>query len=144
MPFPSRPRPPAPAGGNPALPSGFDAFLRAPVGAGPDGAELSVLSMLARLDRDPWAEAQRLSAMPGAAAARALAEAVAALPDTGQSPAGADAVALRLLPLLGHSAPARRYLPAVLQPRPKRVTVILAGLVGAAMALLILLLDLPR
>lgn len=44
-----------------ALDSRFDPFLYAAVREGTDGAPLTVLSVLARLDIDPWEEAARPS-----------------------------------------------------------------------------------
>lgn len=56
-----------------ALESRFDPFLYAAVREDPDRAPLTVLSILARLDIDPWNEAARLAQLPVEAAARALA-----------------------------------------------------------------------
>lgn len=53
--------------------SELNAFLFAPAGKDEAGQELTVLSVLARLDLDPWAEAGRLANLPRAAAAQALA-----------------------------------------------------------------------
>ncbi|HYD68840.1 hypothetical protein [Azospirillum sp.] len=47
-------------------------FLSAPLWEEKNGSPLSVLSALARLDIDPWAEAARLAALPRDAAASAL------------------------------------------------------------------------
>ena len=58
----------------------LDRFLPATVGIERGGMNLSVLSMLARLDRDPWAEAARLARLPRAAAAASLADAIANMP----------------------------------------------------------------
>lgn len=41
----------------------FDSFLFAPVCDDPNGLQISVLSALARINRDPWKEAARLAAM---------------------------------------------------------------------------------
>jgi hypothetical protein len=60
----------------------FDDFLFARIDEGSDAAPLSVLSMLARLDIDPWEEAAKLARLPRAAAARRLVELIAARPDT--------------------------------------------------------------
>ena len=60
----------------------FDDFLFARIDEGSDAAPLSVLSMLARLDIDPWEEAAKLARLPRAAAARRLVELIAATPDT--------------------------------------------------------------
>ncbi|MDQ2804184.1 MAG: hypothetical protein M3Y41_16470 [Pseudomonadota bacterium] len=48
--------------------SGLDAFLYADVGAELNGSPLTVLSVLARLGNDPWAQAAGWAALPTAAA----------------------------------------------------------------------------
>ncbi|MEN8893421.1 MAG: hypothetical protein ABF255_15800 [Planktotalea arctica] len=55
-------------GQNPA----FERFLRAKVGEDANGTDVSVISMLARLEVDPWAEASDLAAMPDAPARKRL------------------------------------------------------------------------
>ena len=42
----------------------FDDFLFARIDEGSDSTPLSVLSMLARLDMDPWEEAAKLARLP--------------------------------------------------------------------------------
>jgi hypothetical protein len=59
----------------------FDDFLFAPIGEDRNDMPLSVLSALARLDIDPWQEADKLAQLPGQTAARRLASLIAALPD---------------------------------------------------------------
>lgn len=54
-----------------ALESRFGPFLYAAVREDPDGGPLTVLSVLARLDIDPWEEAARLAQL-GRSAMRAL------------------------------------------------------------------------
>ncbi|HYD67114.1 hypothetical protein [Azospirillum sp.] len=75
-------------------------FLSAPLWMEKNGSSLSVLSALARLDIDPWAEAARLAALPRDAAAAALAVILRRLP--AQQPDAPDAVttADRLVKLL--------------------------------------------
>ena len=58
----------------------FDDFLFARIDEGSDATPLSVLSMLARLDRDPWEEAAELARLPRAAAAGRLVDFIAATP----------------------------------------------------------------
>ncbi|MGH7012770.1 MAG: hypothetical protein ACREEL_01210 [Stellaceae bacterium] len=60
--------------------SEFNDFLFAPVGEEEHGP-LTVLSALTRLGVDPWREAARLSGLPRAAAAQALAATMAMLPE---------------------------------------------------------------
>lgn len=65
--------------------SDLGAFLSAPLWEEKNGSSLSVLSALARLDIDPWAEAARLAALPRDAAVSAFAVILRRLPaqDTG-------------------------------------------------------------
>jgi hypothetical protein len=88
--------------------SEFNEFLFAPVGEDENGTELTVLSALARLDIDPWAEAARLSALPRETAGRALAAAIAVLPEGHWTGSDASAIAARLVNRL----PSRGAAPA--------------------------------
>jgi hypothetical protein len=79
------------------LPSAYDDFLYAPVGESTNGALLTVLSVLARQNVDPWEEAADLSRLPRDTAARRLTAMITASP--GQS-SNQAAVADRLIALL--------------------------------------------
>jgi DNA-binding transcriptional LysR family regulator len=79
------------------LPSAYDDFLYAPVGESTNGALLTVLSVLARQNVDPWEEAADLSRLPPDTAARRLTAMITASP--GQS-SNQAAVADRLIALL--------------------------------------------
>jgi hypothetical protein len=59
----------------------FDAFLFAPVGESRNGMVVSVVSALACLDVDPWAEAASLARLPRDAATRRLTALIASLPE---------------------------------------------------------------
>src|SRR5690348_17876706 len=83
-----------------ALESRFDHFLYAAVREDPDGPPLTVLSVLARLDIDPWTEAARLAQLPGEAAARALARLISPLPKGSTTPSDCETIAARLITLL--------------------------------------------
>ena len=86
----------------------FDRFLHAIIEKERNGMDLSVLSLLARVGHDPWAEAARLAELPRAAAVDSLAATISSLPGEGRTRAHARAVALYLLPLLpgkDHPAP---------------------------------------
>jgi len=83
-----------------ALESRFDPFLYAAVREDPDRAPLTVLSVLARLDIDPWEEAARLAQLPGEAAVRALAGLISALPKGSATPQDSRTIAARLITLL--------------------------------------------
>lgn len=93
----------------------FDPFLFAPIGADRNGMPVSVLSVLARMDVDPWREAARLTALPEAAATQALAALLAARAENASADAGTGTTAARLIALLprqtGSSASPRRTLP---------------------------------
>jgi len=94
--------------------SEFNEFLFASVGAEKNGTELTVLSALTRLGIDPWGEAARLSDLPKEAAARALAAAIAALPEGDWTVSDSWAIAARLVDRL----PGRR-VPALPSPQGK-------------------------
>jgi hypothetical protein len=83
-----------------ALESRFDRFLYAAVREDPDGTPLTVLSVLARLDIDPWKEAAKLAQLPGEAAARSLAVLISALPKASATPSDSETIAARLITLL--------------------------------------------
>jgi len=77
--------------------SEFDDFLFASIGEEKNGIELTVLSALTRLGFDPWAEAARLSDLPGETAERALVAAIGLLPDGDWKTSNARAIATRLV-----------------------------------------------
>jgi hypothetical protein len=83
-----------------ALEARFDPFLYAAVREDPDGTPLTVLSVLARLDIDPWEEAARLAQLPGEAAARALAGLISAGSKGSAKPPDNGTIAARLITLL--------------------------------------------
>jgi hypothetical protein len=87
-----------------ALPTDFDAFLRAPIGEGKNGILLSVLSAFARLDIDPWQEAARLRELPRPTAVERLASLITALPDEPSIQRDSSIHAVRLMALLERSA----------------------------------------
>ena len=61
---------------------------------------LSVLSALARLDIDPWQEADKLARLPGETATQRLASLIAALPDGPSAHLDPGTIAARLIALL--------------------------------------------
>jgi hypothetical protein len=92
------------------LPAELEAFLFARVWDDGSGSQLSVLSAIARLDIDPWAEAARLAALPREKAAAGLAAILGRLP--GRSPGAPDIATtadrlVMLLPEHGPGAPVR-------------------------------------
>ena len=127
------------------LGSEFDSFLFAPIGEDRNGMLLSVLSALARLDVDPWQEANELAQLPREAATQRLALLIAALPG-GPSAHLAHlgrhldpgAIAVRLIALLPRGAssniPLRDTLPgagAVTNSRVLTFVIIMAAVLGA-------------
>jgi hypothetical protein len=84
--------------------SAFDAFLYANVGTELNGLELTILSILARLGKDPWAEAAALAYLPRAAAIDCLAGSISVMPLRTQPHPHPKATAARLLTLLPSKA----------------------------------------
>jgi hypothetical protein len=80
--------------------STLNAFLFTEVGTEANGSTLTMLSILARLGQDPWAESARLTKLPRAAAIDAVARSIGAMPLTPQALADARATASRLILLL--------------------------------------------
>ena len=78
----------------------FEDFLFARIDEGSDSMPLSVLSMLARLDMDPWEEAAKLARLPRAAATRRLVDFIAATPGAPSAYLNAKTVSDQLLNLL--------------------------------------------
>jgi hypothetical protein len=78
----------------------FDAFLFASVDQEINGGSLSVLSVLARANVDPWREAADLAGMPLEAANRRLTSLIGALPAESALPLVPAAIADRLVRLL--------------------------------------------
>lgn len=92
--------------------SEFNDFLFALVGEEKNGAELTVLSALARLDLDPWGEAARLSGLTKEAATDALVAAIHSLPDGNWKTSDAQSIAIRLIDRLpGHVASSAKPSP---------------------------------
>jgi hypothetical protein len=103
--------------------SGLEPILFAEVGDQRSGVGLTVLSLLARLGLDPWAEAARWVTLPRNAAIACLAGNIARMPLSPQALAGAHATATRLILLLpvNNTVPrlAARALPPGLAAMPK-------------------------
>ena len=79
-----------------ALPSIYSNFLYAPIGENTNGTLLTVLSMLARQNVDPWEEAADLSRLPSDTAARKLMSMISVLPGMSSTPADQKALADRV------------------------------------------------
>ncbi len=85
--------------------SGLDAFLYADVGAELNGSALTILSMIARLGRDPWAEAARWATLPRAGAIEGLAQSIAQMPLLPSALVETRTTAARLVQLLPTTTP---------------------------------------
>jgi hypothetical protein len=98
--------------------SGLNDFLFAEVGTELNGSSLSVLSVLARLGRDPWAEATRWTTLPKRQSIDSLVQSIVQMPLCAEALADVRATATRLIQLLpaqvdksssgGRSAPANK------------------------------------
>jgi len=82
------------------LHSDLNDFLFAPVGEEQNGVTLSVVSALTRLGLDPWEQAARLTPLPKARAAEALATLIARLPIRRTLSSDDLAISQRLVELL--------------------------------------------
>src|SRR5579862_3092880 len=94
------------------LGSEFDKFLFTALGDDQNGLPLSVVSLLARMNLDPWAEAGALAALPVEAAARRLAGSLDALTDPLLRQIHSEMTIQRLLALLPQPRPAAVQKPA--------------------------------
>ncbi len=92
--------------------SGLDAFLYADVGAELNGSALTILSMIARLGQDPWAEAARWAGLPRAGVIESLAQCIAQMPLTPSALAETRVTAERLARLLPATTHSRRQASA--------------------------------
>jgi hypothetical protein len=89
----------------------FDAFLHSSVGEDANGLPLTLLTVLARLDVDPWEEAADLASLPTEPAMQRLTARLEAMPNGPATAADTVNIASRLIKLL-HRAPAPAPAPA--------------------------------
>lgn len=94
--------------------SEFNNFLFASVGEGRNGVELTVLTMLARLELDPWLEAARLAKLSKEAATEALAVKIADISRSEMALSDPRLIAIRLIDLLPSSRAVSNSLPATM------------------------------
>jgi hypothetical protein len=94
--------------------SGLNAFLFAEVGQELNGSPLTILSVLARLGKDPWAEAAKWVGMPKSATIDRLTQSISQMPLCPEALTDARATASRLILLLPSqtSAPRENERPA--------------------------------
>ncbi len=118
------------------LHSDLNDFLFASVGEEQNGVTLSVVSALTRLGLDPWEEAARLTPLPKARAAEALAPLIARLPICRTRSSDDLAISERLVKLLPDRKPKPmegRERAAARQKKYWQAMILLAGLaLGAA------------
>lgn len=101
-----------------ALPhSGFNAFLFSEVGVEVNGSPLTILSTLARLGQDPWAQAARWAKAPRDTIVDGLARCIAQMPLDPEGLLGAHATAARLVLLLPTGNPITAENPAMAAAR---------------------------
>jgi hypothetical protein len=91
--------------------SGLNEFLFAEVGTEANGSPLTILSVLARLGQDPWAEAARWTKLPPASMIDRLANCISQMPLRPQFLAEARATAARLILLLPPKTDPLRIVP---------------------------------
>jgi len=122
------------------LRSEFDDFLFAPIGEDRNDMTLSVLSALARLDIDPWQEADKLAQLPEGTATQRLASLIAALPDWPSMHLDPGTIAARLIALLPRRArsniPSHKMLlggGAVTNPRAVMYLILISVIVAIFM-----------
>jgi hypothetical protein len=84
--------------------SGLNNFLFAEVGTELNGSPLTILSVLARLGQDPWAEAAKWTKLPKGAMIDRLTQCIAQMPLPPQALTEARATASRLILLLPSSS----------------------------------------
>jgi hypothetical protein len=115
------------------LHSDLNDFLFASVGEEQNGVTLSVVSALTRLGLDPWEEAARLTPLPKARAAEALATLIARLPILRTLSSDDLVISQRLVKLLPDEKPARLERAGAEQKKYWQAMILLACLaLGAA------------
>lgn len=91
----------------------FDGFLFAPIGEDTNGMLLSVASVLARLNLDPWQEASNLSELPREAAIGHLTTLLRKMTDASCGQRDPMAIARRLVSLLPAKSQTRSQPPGL-------------------------------
>jgi hypothetical protein len=106
----------------------FNQFLHAQIGEEGNGMQLSVLSVLARRNADPWETAGQLAALPRDAAIGQLTAILQHIPAASSGDGVAQDIAVRLaalLPAPRAEAPKFAHVPAVKELIPLILTFIL-------------------
>ena len=106
--------------------SSLNAFLFSEVGTEANGTKLTILSLLARLGKDPWVEAAAWAGVPKNTAITLLTGAISQMPPSQQALDDAHMTAVRLVALLPgretDNLPA--FLPPVLATIPKSAVLV--------------------
>jgi hypothetical protein len=89
----------------------FDAFLFSSIGEDRNGMPLSVVSLLARRDLDPWLEADKLASLAPEVATRQLTRMIQTISYQPLTLPNPEAIAIRLIALLPHRPPAQVQRP---------------------------------
>jgi hypothetical protein len=103
--------------------SGLNAFLFAEVGTELNGSPLTILSVLARLGQDPWAEAAKWTKLPKATMIDQLSQSISQMPLSPQAIGEARTTASRLILLLPSQVAAPHDTRATKPAVPKWVLV---------------------
>jgi hypothetical protein len=101
--------------------SGLNPCLFAEVGTELNGSTLTILSVLARLGQDPWAEAAKWTKLPKATIIDRLAQSIAQMPLSAQAINEARSTASRLILLLPSQVSRPTEAPAASRAAPKMV-----------------------
>jgi hypothetical protein len=96
----------------PAEPAEYDSFLYAVIGDERNGTPLSVISLLARLDLDPWQEAARIAQLPKDLGVRNVATMISDVPGGCWQPSECEPLALRIVDLLPNRKKSKSKLPS--------------------------------
>lgn len=115
--------------------SGLNDFLFAEVGTELNGSTLTILSVLARLGQDPWAEAAKWTKLPKAAIIDRLAQCISEMPLCPQALSDARATASRLILLLPSQAATARPSDNAAARKPDVRKRVLVAICCAAVAL---------
>jgi len=114
--------------------SQYDAFLYAPV-CETDEMTLSVLSVLARQDVDPWQEAARLTQLSRDQAINSLASTIGKSNSDRWSPSEASLLAVRLIELLPSHCRPRSSLPSTDDGNGRLTFWVVAGMLFMSIAI---------
>jgi hypothetical protein len=118
----------------------FDKFLYAQLGEEANGMQVSVLSVLARQNVDPWEVAQQLTSLPREPAIRFLTPFLAHIPTGAPNRIAPEELAARLVTMLPlqHTSNRKPVISSIQQPLAQSVLIVGYIRLVVAFALLIL------